>query len=462
MMNGVRRYLLLAGLVVVVAAVVISVQHASRNRYYALLTTGDEAAAAANVDAAIAAYSGALGVRPDSMVAHLRRGEAYRLQHHDDAAIHDLQEAIRLAPSATQPLEALGDLYDERGQPAEAATAYAQFVAIDGGEPAVLYKLALARYRSGAPAGAIDPLRRAVTLRDTFGEAHYLLGLALRDTQDIPGAIAALEHALHVTPSLTAAREELADLYRVKNRRGDEMVQLQALATRDPRVERDINIALAQARSGDYDVAIATLLHRADATTNADIELSLGRVYLAEAERRDDQAAIVKATDVVQRALRTTTSRNEALALLGRARWLAGDAAGAERLLREAVATTPVDPLALGYLADACERQSHFDDARDALAKQDALEGDTVPIEVRAARLRRLGALALATGDAATAANYLQQAVAHGRHDGATLAALADAAWRAGQQDVARQALAQASREDPGNPSLARLKRLIK
>ena len=104
----------------------------------------------------------------------------------------------------------------------------------------------------------------------------------------------------------------------------------------------------------------------------------LGRVHLARAE-----AGIAprspRALAALERALGGTARRSDGLALYGRALHLSGDAAGAERLLQDAILHLPVDPDAFGYLADAAERLGHPLAARDALLNLDALEGDTAP-----------------------------------------------------------------------------------
>ena len=72
--------------------------------------------------------------------------------------------------------------------------------------------------------------------------------------------------------------------------------------------------------------------------------------------------------------------------LYGRALFLSGKEPEAERILSEAVATSPVSTEAFGFLADAAERLGHTGVARDALVNLDVLEGDTA---VAAARLDR-------------------------------------------------------------------------
>ena len=185
------------------------------------------------------------------MSSHLRRGEAYRAQRRLDDAARDFRQAAQLQPGATDPLVALAALYDGRGDTAEAAEWYARAAAIDRQSPPLLYQLALTRYRSGQAAAAIDPLRQAIALDAGFDEALYLLGVVLRDTQDTAGAIEALELAIRANPGLAPAREELADLYQTQSRYSDEMSQLTALASLDPRSTRDVAIAPAAApRSG--------------------------------------------------------------------------------------------------------------------------------------------------------------------------------------------------------------------
>ena len=75
--------------------------------------------------------------------------------------------------------------------------------------------------------------RTAIERRDSFAEAHYLLGLVYRDVRNFDAATASLEQALRIDPGLTAAREELADLHRTQGRTVDEMQQLQS--ARGPR-----------------------------------------------------------------------------------------------------------------------------------------------------------------------------------------------------------------------------------
>lgn len=436
-------------------------------RYRQLVLSGEQALEAGNSYAAIEAFSGAIGIRADSMTSHLRRGEAYRAQRRFDDAARDFRQAAQLQPGATDPLIALGTLYDSRGDTAEAAEWYARAAAIDRQSPPLLYHLALTRYRSGQAAAAIEPLRQAIALDAGFDEALYLLGVVLRDTQDPAGAIEALERAVRANPDLGPAREELADLYRTQQRYSDEMTQLTALASLDPGEERDVAIALAQARRGEFDSAEATLNAASERTPgDSQIALTRGRVRVMRAEATDNRARreawATEAVAALERALGGTARRSEGLALFGRALYLKGDLDEAARILREAVATTPFSRAAFLYLADAEDALDNPIDAKAWLTRFEVLEGDSVPAEERTARSRRIGALALQAGDYSEARSRLDPLLATAPGDAVLLAWIAEARWHTGDGAGARDAMAQAVRLAPRDPAVRRLRQVIR
>ena len=452
------------GLTVFASVAVIRTIDGQR-QYRQFLATGEQALSDGDTYAAIEAFSGALALRPESMVAYYRRGEAYRAQNRADEALANFREANRRAPEAPEPLMALAAQYDTQAESGPAALRYGLAAEqLGDANPTLLYRLALARYRSGAVTAALAPLERLVAKHDTFGEAHYLLGLARRDTgQPSEAAIAALEHAIRVAPGLLAAREELADLYRATGQRVQELRQLQALAAADSQPARLLAIALAQADADQYDGALGTVsevLNRTPADSRAHI--TLARVLLARAERTPDRASVARAVAALESALAGTARRGESTALLGRARYLSGDAAGAERILREAVATSPVEPDAFRYLADAAARLGHDIVARDALLNLDMIEGNTVPIMTRASRARRIGELSLRSGDARGAVGHLSRAVDLGASDPQTLGQLARAHWTLGELDPARETLKRALAMAPRDAELQRLARLMR
>jgi tetratricopeptide (TPR) repeat protein len=462
-MTAVKRAILLVLAIGLVTAAVVGVQRFQRERQYReFLAAGDEALGHSNPYAAVEAYSGAIALRPRSMVAFYRRGQAYQLQRQDEQAARDLRRANELAPDATAPLVALGRLYEARGEPAEAAGWYGRAAdRLRGEDPSVLYALALARYRSGTPAAARAPVEQAIAGRESSARCYYLLALIERDLNRAPAAIAALQQALQLDRSFVAAREELADLYRVAGRPADELAQLRDLALIDTGPGRQISIALAQARDGRFDDALATLGPDGGGQPPS-ASLARGRVHLMRAERTLDAREAVLAQHALERAVAGESGRSETLALLGRALDLAGDPARAVVVLRDAVSRRPVASEAFGYLADAAERLGQPAEAHDALASLGALLGDTTSPGDRAERARRMGMLSLRAGEPRRAALELSDAVSAGHDDAPTLSLLADAQWRAGDRALARTTLSRALSLAPDDPALLRLARTIR
>src|SRR5207248_10787329 len=109
--SGVMKALLIAAVAVSALAVALAYQVAARDRdYRALLARGDTALHEDQTFGAIEAYSGAIALHPDSMLPHLRRAETYQRRGELDEAARDFRAAAALDPTATRPLEALGDV----------------------------------------------------------------------------------------------------------------------------------------------------------------------------------------------------------------------------------------------------------------------------------------------------------------------------------------------------------------
>ena len=254
-MGAVKRSLI--GLVLLTAAGVggaWTYQAASRDRdYRVLLGRGDAALHDEQTFAAIEAYSGAIALRPDSMLAHLRRGETYQRRGDLEAAARDFQTAAILDAMATRPLEELADIRYAQQRFHRAGEIYEQALRLDDRAARVSYKLALARYRDGRADAALTSLETALRLDDQMTDAYYLQSLCFREQRRPAEAQRALEKAVALSPGLIAAREELADLYGSLGRRGDQLEQLHVLAGLDRnRIERQIAIGEAHAQwAGD-------------------------------------------------------------------------------------------------------------------------------------------------------------------------------------------------------------------
>lgn len=342
--------------------------------YRRLVTAGDEALARDQAFLALEAFSGAVALKSESMLAYLKRGETYQRRGDLAAALRDLTRATALAPEATRPLEGLGDVAEALGRHEAAADYYAAYVARDDQTPRVLYKLAVAHHRTGHTTRAIPLLHQLLEITPDMPEAHYLLGISLRDQDQLEAATEALTRAVTLSPGFTVAREALSVVLAAGGRLDDQVEQLEALAALEPeRPERDVELSLAYARNGRSDMAVLALGRAAEEHPEQPlVYMALGRVWLDIARTTDDRIALTKSLGALQSIPRATAS-SEALTLLARVLLLVGEFDDAMASLQLATERYPLDPDAFVELAQLVQQDGDTARARQLLAIHDAL-----------------------------------------------------------------------------------------
>jgi tetratricopeptide (TPR) repeat protein len=442
---------------------------ARQHRYQVYLARGDTAVADDQIFAAIEAYSGAIALRGDSMLAHLRLAETYLRGNNLDEATREFLTASRLDPAAMRPLEELGDVAYRQQNYVRAVDAYQRFLRLDDNAPRVSYKLGLARYRAGDVDRALAAIKDALRQDPGMADAYYLLGVCLREKQNgSRDARAALERAVALVPGSIPVREELADLYAATGRTDDELEQLQVLAGLDrERIERQVAIGLAHARAAralsgaaryrHEDLAVLTLGSALDRDADDPIVYrALGQVWLDIAIARQDRVALSKAREALARVVATpSAATSDALTLYGRALMRTGELDLAERILRQATERFPVDPSAFVQYAAVAEVANRIDDARHALIQYSLLVADDAEFVNRASQI---ASLSLRLNDPATAVRWFEQASSAAPNDMHLVAQLADAQLRAGDRAGARATVAAGLRKDSGNVILLQLK----
>jgi tetratricopeptide (TPR) repeat protein len=441
----------------------VAYQAAARQRDYSvLLTRGDAALRDDQTYNAIEAYSGAIALRPDAMLAYLRRGQTYqrRSDRGDlDAAARDFGRAAALDPTATRPLEALGDVRYLQQRHDRAAEAYERFLRLDDRSARVSYKLALARYRTRDLDAALVSLSAALRVDDRLADAHYLRGVCLREQNRVPDALRAMERAVALDPGMIPAREEMADLLGALGRRADQLEQLHVLAGLDrDHVARQVAVGLAHARAGHWDLAVLTLGSAFERHPSApEIYRAIGKVWLERP--REDGAFLAKARQALERVASSPSATSESLTLYGRVLLEAGDIDAAERVLLQATTEFPVEPSAYLLYASTAERQNHLDSARAALIQYGGITANATDVVERAARI---SSLSLRLDDAPTAVAWLTRATALSPNDTRLAASLAEAQMRSGDVAAARATLARALEKEPAGAQLLALARRLR
>src|SRR5881396_2974440 len=161
---------------------------------------------------AIAGVAGAVAyqaaARDRDYRALLARGDSYQRRGDLDAAARDFRMAAALDPTATRPLDELGDVMYQLQRFRRAGEIYESCLKLDDRSAVVSFKLALARYRYGDIDAALAALTQAIRLNDRAADTYYLLGLCLRGKRRYPDAEQALERAIALSPGLIAARDE--------------------------------------------------------------------------------------------------------------------------------------------------------------------------------------------------------------------------------------------------------------
>ena len=434
---------------------------ANEREFDRLMAEGDAAMAGDRPFQAIEAYSGAIARKPDSVLAHYKRGTVYQSQNELEDALRDFRSAADLDPASLRVIESVGDVNAALGRHERAVERYEAFVALDERNARVQYKLGLARYRTGRVAQAEQPLQQALTLDPSLTEALYVLGLVQRDANQMPAARRSLEEAAKRAPAgQTAAREALAQLFLQEGDFGRAINQLEALAALDPgQPERLVAVGLTQARAGRDDAAVMTLGRALERFPDASqVYAALGHVWLAQAQRRGDRVALNKALEALTHAASRTDVSSDTYAELARASVLTGDRSGAERALRQAVAKLPVPPDAYLQLAELTGRDGRIQDARDALLKYATLVGDDKPL---AAIATQIGDYSVRLGEPSLAMRWFDRAIDEGGPNGTLQVKLADAALRAGDATRAQQVITEGLAAEPGNRTLQQLKQRL-
>ena len=427
--------------------------------YRRLVAAGDDALGQDRVFLALEAFSGAIALKSESMLAYLKRGETYHRRGDLAAAMRDLTRASALGPGATRPLEQMGDVSQELGHHAEAARHYAAYVALNDRTPRVLYKLALAHHRTGRTTRTIAVLHQVIELAPMMPEAHYLLGIGLWDQGHAGDATEAFTQAITLSPGFTAAREALSGVFAAEDHLDKQIEQLEALAALETdRPERDVDLGLAYARIGRTDMAVLALGRAAEEHPEQPlVYTALGRVWLDIARTTGDRIALSKSLGAL-RSIPMATASSEALTLQARALLLAGEYENAVAALELATGRFPLYPSAFVELADLARREGDTVRVRRLLIAHDALTANAA-IDSRVARLTRIADLSLELGDPADAVVRFRQARALGEPSTRLLVRLADAEWRAGDRAAARSVIADGLAHHPRDRTLLALQR---
>jgi tetratricopeptide (TPR) repeat protein len=146
---------------------------------------------------------------PEDATAHLNLGAILMSRLETNAAIGELQSAIRLKPGLPEAHDMLGSAYRSVGRSMDAMDEYRKALRIDPGYINARYNLATTLARAGKLQEAIPDFRAVVEAFPKSGRLHNEFGEVLAESGDLRGALAEFDKALELSPS---------DSYALKNR----------------------------------------------------------------------------------------------------------------------------------------------------------------------------------------------------------------------------------------------------
>lgn len=182
------------------------------------------------------AFAEACRLSPRLADACYSHGRALYLLNRFEDALAPLERALRVDPAPGRAETAIAESLAALGRVPEAEQRF--LAAIDRRDAAAEHaRISYARFllRSGRTAGALTPLREALTGNPESAEAHFEMGRALLQLDRPAEALPHLERSVSLDPKRAPARSQLALAYRRLGRPADaEREEKAALALTNP------------------------------------------------------------------------------------------------------------------------------------------------------------------------------------------------------------------------------------
>jgi tetratricopeptide (TPR) repeat protein len=167
-------------------------------------------------DEAIADFTQALKLDPNSVTAYVKRGGVYEAKGEHDHAIDDLSAAIRLDAKNVQAHELRGDAYVSQHKYDQAIADYTRVLEVSPGSGSVLRKRAGAHMAKGDDDHAVADLGEAIRLDPKNAEAYALRAEANFNLKKYDAAIADADQALKLDTKSVVARLNRGKAYQAK------------------------------------------------------------------------------------------------------------------------------------------------------------------------------------------------------------------------------------------------------
>lgn len=209
-------------------------------------------------DEANADIKEAIRIHPES--AAFSRGYLDIIQKDYEAAISELDEAIRLDPRNADIYNLRGVAYARKGDQARGRIDYNEAIKLDPGSAVALANRARSYQINGELEPALADLKEAVRLAPKYPVPYYVRSLVLERQDDFDSAIAECNKAIELDPQYADAFNERASLNFSKNDLDRAIADANTAIELDPQQFNAYNIrARVYGTRGEFDRALAEL-----------------------------------------------------------------------------------------------------------------------------------------------------------------------------------------------------------
>ncbi len=287
-------------------------------------------------DEAVAIARMAVAFHRGLAAAHHALGTALMKTGATADAVAAFREASTRDPAAIETWINLGVALKEVNDFTGAEDAYTRALALAPDDPVIHNNLANTLAAAGRGGHALLHYRRAVELDSAYADAKANLGLALRDSGDIPGALDFLAKAVTDHPGHGVLLNAYGNTLRQAERYDDAIVALQqAIAASPTYAEAHNNLGLAYAIRNQLEPAAAHLKRAAELRPDMAV-ISNNYGALLVRMFRFDEAAVALANAVARQP-----DYDEALVNLGVAQYMLGNPKEAIAAYEEVLKRSP-------------------------------------------------------------------------------------------------------------------------
>ena len=297
----------------------------------------------------------------------------YRLRQVDPALI-SFRRAAECDPKLTSANVALGEAYLEKGNEAEALSAFTRALGVDGRDGAALRGAAHIYLLNQVNEKAVPLLAVLAELEPNDPAVRVDLGAAYAATGNREGAEAQFQEALRLKPNHASALVGLSNMHLKNGEEGRAIALLRKAAEVAPKAyEPRFLLGSAYNRLGRYQEALVELqaAARLGGADSSEVHYHLARAYGGLGRADERRSALARFAEITRRSKQDLERQRAALRLVERAKSAVetGDLGTAIAALEEAREARPADAHLLFRLAGL-----HFDlqrlDAARAYAQE--------------------------------------------------------------------------------------------